>query len=94
MHGQFNGSIETYENGLIINGQKIRVFKEMKADNINWNEVEADIVCDSSGMNLTKESAGLHLKGGAKKVIMSAPPKDETKILVMGVNHQEYKKED
>lgn len=83
--------MKTYDQGLVINGQKVRVFSERDASQIKWGDVGADYICESTGAYTKKENASLHLKGGAKKVIISAPPKDDVPIYVMGVNHQEYK---
>lgn len=74
-----------------VDGHKIKVFAESDPSKIKWDAAGVDYVCESTGAFLKKEKAEAHLKGGAKKVIMSAPPKDDTPIFVMGVNHKEYK---
>jgi glyceraldehyde 3-phosphate dehydrogenase len=74
-----------------INGQRIKIFKEKNAENIKWGAVGADYIGECTGVYLKQETAQGHIKGGAKKVIMSAPPKDDTPLFVMGVNHTEYK---
>lgn len=71
----------------------MRVFNEKDPVNIKWGEAGADYICESTGVFLDKAKGELHLKGGAKKVVLSAPPKDDAPIFVMGVNHNEYKKE-
>jgi len=93
VHGQFKGTIETKEGLLIVNGQKIRVTAEKDPANLKWNEVGAEYVVESTGLFLTKETAGAHLKAGAKRVVMSAPSKDDTPMFVMGVNNKSYKGE-
>lgn len=92
VHGKFPGTVDfdAKSNVLIVNGNRITVFKEKSPENIPWGSVNVDYVCESTGFFLSKDLAMGHIKGGAKKVIMSAPPKDDTKILVMGVNHKEY----
>jgi len=90
VHGKFDGTVEVKDNYLIINGQKIRVTAEKDPANLKWNEVEAEYVVESTGLFLTKETAEAHLKAGAKRVVMSAPSKDETPMFVMGVNHEKY----
>lgn len=85
-HGRFPYEIEVKENHLIINNQKIRVTAERDPENLKWDEVGADVVLESTGLFLTQELAGKHIKAGAKKVIMSAPAKDNTPTFVMGVN--------
>lgn len=85
-HGRFPYEIEVKENHLIINNQKIRVTTERDPENLKWDEVGADVVLESTGLFLTQELAGKHIKAGAKKVIMSAPAKDNTPTFVMGVN--------
>lgn len=89
-HGRFPHKVEKWENGIMVDGKKIRVFTEKDPANIRWGDVGATMVCESTGAFLTDEKAGLHFKGGAKKVIMSAPSKDNTPTFVMGVNHHEY----
>jgi glyceraldehyde 3-phosphate dehydrogenase len=74
-----------------VNGQTIKVFKEKDAGAIGWNKSGADYIAECTGVYLKADKAQAHLKGGAKKVIMSAPPKDDSPIFVMGVNHTEYK---
>lgn len=74
-----------------MNGQFIRVFKEKDASQIRWGDAGSEYIADCTGAYLTQEKAQAHIKAGAKKVIMSAPPKDDTPIYVMGVNHTEYK---
>lgn len=97
VHKRFNGTVATKVEGgkefLVVNGQDIRVFHEKEPNKIGWGDSGATYVCESTGVFLQKEKAELHIQGGAKKVIMSAPPKDDTKILVMGVNHTEYTKD-
>ncbi|PYH48494.1 glyceraldehyde 3-phosphate dehydrogenase GpdA [Aspergillus saccharolyticus JOP 1030-1] len=91
-HGKFQGSIETYEQGLIVNGKKIRFFAERDPAAIPWGQEGADYVVESTGVFTTQEKASAHLKGGAKKVIISAPSADAP-MFVMGVNNTEYKKD-
>lgn len=89
VHGRFNGVVEVDGNNLIVNGKKIVLFSDRDPNNLKWGEVGADYIIESTGAFLTKESAGAHLKVGAKKVILSAPSKDDTPMFVMGVNHTE-----
>ncbi|WP_420553056.1 type I glyceraldehyde-3-phosphate dehydrogenase [Tenacibaculum aiptasiae] len=88
VHGRFDGDVEVQDGQLIVNGKQIRVTAERNPENLKWDEAGADYVIESTGFFLTKEAAGLHLKGGAKKVFISAPSKD-AKMYVMGVNHTE-----
>lgn len=90
MHGRFNGTVEAKDGKLIVNGQAIRVTAEKDPANLKWDEVGADYIVESTGLFLTKEKAGAHLKAGAKRIVMSAPPKDDTPMFVMGVNNNEY----
>lgn len=89
-HGIFNGTIEVADGMLVVNGNKIRVTAEKDPANLKWGEIEADYVVESTGLFLDQASAGKHLAAGAKKVIMSAPAKDETPTFVMGVNQGAY----
>lgn len=87
VHGKFQGEVTVKDGQLVVNGQSIRVTAERNPENINWAAVDADYVIESTGFFLTKETAGAHIKGGAKKVIISAPSKDAN-MYVMGVNHK------
>ena len=90
VHGRFKGTIEVDGSTLIVNGQKIRLTAEKDPAALKWDEVGADIVVDCTGLFLTKESSEAHLKAGAKKVLLSAPSKDDTLMFVYGVNHEKY----
>jgi glyceraldehyde 3-phosphate dehydrogenase len=90
-HGRFNGTVEVKDGSLIVNGSKIRVTAEKNPADLKWNEIGADYVVESTGLFLTKETAQGHIDAGAKKVIMSAPSKDDTPMFVMGVNNTSYK---
>jgi len=89
-HGRFNGSVSVNGNNLEVNGEKIRVTNEKDPSKLYWSEVEAEYVVESTGLFLTKDSAKGHIESGAKKVIMSAPSKDDTPMFVMGVNNKQY----
>ena len=93
MHGQFKGTIEVKDGNLVVNGQSIRVTAEKDPANLKWNEVGAEYVVESTGLFLTQEKAEAHIKAGAKRVVMSAPSKDDTPMFVMGVNNDTYKGE-
>ena len=88
VHGQFPGEVRVEGNDLIVNGNRIRVTSERDPNNLKWNEVGAEYIVESTGLFLTKESAQAHLNAGAKKVVLSAPSKDDTPMFVMGVNHK------
>lgn len=88
VHGRFNGTVEVKDGNLVVNGQTIRVTAERNPENLKWDEVNVDYVIESTGFFTDKDKALLHLKGGAKKVVISAPSKD-AKMYVMGVNHKE-----
>ncbi len=90
VHGRFNGDISVDGGNMIVNGKKIRLTAERDPANLKWNEVGADIVIDCTGFFLTTESCEAHLKAGAKKVVQSAPSKDDTPMFVYGVNHATY----
>ena len=89
-HDRFVGDVSFDDKNLIVNGNKIRVFAEKDPANIKWSECGADVVVESTGFFLTKESCEAHIKAGAKKVIMSAPSKDDTPMFVFGVNDNTY----
>lgn len=89
VHGKFNGEVSVEGNDLVVNGKKIRVTAEKDPNNLKWNEVGAEYIVESTGLFLTKEAAQAHINAGAKKVILSAPSKDDTPMFVMGVNHKE-----
>jgi len=93
VHGQFTGSIDVKDGNLVVNGHAIRVTAEKDPANLKWNEVGAEYVVESTGLFLTKEKAQAHIAAGAKRVVMSAPSKDDTPMFVYGVNHKTYKGE-
>ncbi len=93
VHGRFKGDIAVDNNTLIVNGKKIRLTAERDPANLKWNEVGADIVIECTGLFLTKETCHKHIEAGAKKVVQSAPSKDDTPMFVYGVNHNTYKGE-
>ena len=93
VHGRFQGEVKVEGNQLIVNGQKIRLTAERDPANLKWGEVGAEVVLESTGLFLTKETAEKHLAAGAKKVMMSAPSKDDTPMFVFGVNDDTYKGE-
>lgn len=90
VHGRFNGDIAVEGNNLVVKGKKIRLTAEKDPANLKWNEVGADVVIDCTGFFLTKESCQKHIDAGAKKVVQSAPSKDDTPMFVYGVNHEKY----
>jgi len=90
VHGQFQGEISVEGTNLIVNGKKIRLTAERDPLNLKWDAVGADIVIESTGLFLDKPTAEKHITAGAKKVIMSAPSKDDTPMFVYGVNHKSY----
>mmetsp|Transcript_15394 Transcript_15394/g.31257 ORF Transcript_15394/g.31257 Transcript_15394/m.31257 type:complete len:343 (-) Transcript_15394:137-1165(-) len=98
VHKTFPGTVACKEDGgkefLVVNGQDIQVFHEKDPASIPWGASGACYVCESTGVFTAQEKAELHIKGGAKKVIISAPPKDAVPIYVVGVNHLEYKTTD
>jgi glyceraldehyde 3-phosphate dehydrogenase len=93
IHGKFKGSVEVKDKKLVVNGNVIRVTAEKDPANLKWNEVGADYVIESTGLFLERAKAEAHLKAGAKRVVLSAPSKDDTPMFVIGVNHKSYKKE-
>ncbi|GIX24843.1 MULTISPECIES: type I glyceraldehyde-3-phosphate dehydrogenase [Caldimonas] len=90
VHGRFDGEVAVEGSTLVVNGKKIRLSAVKDPAELRWGEVGADIVVESTGLFLTKDTAGKHLSAGAKKVIMSAPSKDDTPMFVYGVNHTKY----
>ena len=90
VHGRFNGDISVAGGNLVVNGKTIRLTAEKDPANLKWNEVGADLVIDCTGFFLTKESCQKHIDAGAKKVVQSAPSKDDTPMFVYGVNHEKY----
>ena len=90
MHGHFEGEVSATETGIVVNGKEIRVFAERNPADIPWGKLEAEYVVESTGLFLTKEKAQAHIDAGAKKVIMSAPSKDDTPMFVCGVNLDAY----
>ena len=78
-HGKFEGTVEAKDGALIVNGKKIRVTAEKDPANLKWNEVGAEIIIESTGLFLTKADAQKHITAGAKKVVLSAPAKDDTR---------------
>ncbi|MEI5985239.1 MULTISPECIES: type I glyceraldehyde-3-phosphate dehydrogenase [Sphingobacterium] len=92
-HGKFDGTVEVKDGHLVVNGKEIRITAEKDPANLKWDEVGAEVIIESTGFFLTKELAQKHIDAGAKKVIMSAPAKDDTPTFVMGVNHKDLKAE-
>ena len=90
MHGQFQGTVESTENSIIVNGREIPIFAERNPADLPWGKIGAEYVVESTGLFLTKEKSQAHLDAGAKKVIMSAPSKDDTPMFVCGVNLDKY----
>ena len=86
MHGKFPGEVSYADGKLIVNGKAIPVFCEKDANNLHWGDIGAEIVTESTGLNLTREKAQPHINAGAKHVIMGAPAKDDTPMFVCGVN--------
>lgn len=94
VHGRFKGEVSVQGNDLVVNGKKIRLTQERDPANLKWNEVGADVVIESTGLFLTDETARKHIAAGAKKVILSAPSKDDTPMFVFGVNSATYAGQD
>ena len=90
VHGRFKGEVSVDGNNLIVNGKKIRLTQERDPAALKWNEVHADVVIEATGLFLDKPTAEKHLAAGAKKVLLSAPSKDDTPMFVYGVNHATY----
>ncbi len=90
MHGQFEGTVSATESAIVVNGKEIPIYAKRDPAEIPWGQLGAEYVVESTGLFLTKEKSEAHLKAGAKKVIMSAPSKDDTPMFVMGVNQDKY----
>jgi glyceraldehyde 3-phosphate dehydrogenase len=90
VHGRFKGEVSVSGNNLVVNGKTIRLTAERDPANLKWNEVGADIIVECTGFFLTKETCQKHIDAGAKKVVQSAPSKDDTPMYVYGVNHDTY----
>lgn len=90
VHGKFDGTVEVKDGMLVVNGTSVRVTSERNPADINWGAVNADYVVESTGLFLTKEKSQGHIDAGAKRVLMSAPSKDDTPMFVYGVNHKKY----
>ena len=88
VHGAYHGDIKIENNKLVVDGKQIQLFSEMNPENIEWNSIKTDIVAECTGIFTNLEKAGLHIKGGAEKVVISAPSSDAP-MFVMGVNHSE-----
>jgi len=93
VHGRFKGTIAVEGSTLIVNGKRIRLTAVKDPAELKWKDAGADVVIESTGLFLTKETAEKHIAAGARRVIMSAPSKDETPMFVFGVNHDKYKGE-
>ena len=93
-HGRFDGTVEVVDGNLVVNGRTIRVSAERNPEDLAWDAVDAEYVVEATGLFLTDDKARAHLKAGAKKVVMSAPSKDDTPMFVMGVNHADYAGQD
>ncbi len=94
VHGRFKGDVSIDGSFLIVNGKKIRLSQEQDPANLKWSEVGADVIIESTGLFLDKAAGEKHLAAGAKKVIFSAPSKDDTPMFVFGVNHAAYAGQD
>ncbi|MCF6354730.1 MAG: type I glyceraldehyde-3-phosphate dehydrogenase [Candidatus Polarisedimenticolaceae bacterium] len=94
VHGRFKGDICVEGGNLVVDGKTIRLTAERDPAELKWGELDVDVVVEATGLFLTKETAEKHLAAGAKKVVMSAPSKDDTPMFVMGVNHESYAGQD
>ena len=93
VHGLFSGDVSVVNGNLVVDGKTIRITAERNPADLRWDEVAADLILECTGFFLTKESCQAHLDAGAKKVVQSAPSKDDTPMFVYGVNDNEYKGE-
>ena len=94
VHGKFDGTVEVVDGKLVVNGNTIRITSERNPEDLKWDEAGAEYVVESTGLFLTREKAEAHLRAGAKRVIMSAPSKDDTPMFVFGVNNKTYAGQD
>jgi glyceraldehyde 3-phosphate dehydrogenase len=90
-HGRFNGTVDVIDGQLVVNGNTVRVTAERNPEELKWNDIDVDVVVESTGLFLTDETARKHITAGAKQVVLSAPSKDDTPMFVCGVNLNEYK---
>ncbi|KAA0456941.1 MAG: aldehyde dehydrogenase, partial [Candidatus Thioglobus sp.] len=93
-HGRFAGEVEVAGDNFIIDGKKVRLSAERNPADLKWGDIGVDVAIDCTGFFLTKESCQAHIDAGAKKVVQSAPSKDDTPMFVYGVNHDEYAQQD
>lgn len=93
-HGRFPGNVEANDRQLVVNGRPVRVTAEKDPQQLKWGDIGADYIIESTGVFLTDEKARAHIRAGAKKVVLSAPSKDDTPMFVMGVNHATYAGQD
>jgi glyceraldehyde 3-phosphate dehydrogenase (phosphorylating) len=94
LYGKFEGEVEAKEGAIVINGKEIKIFAERNPKDLPWGDLGVDIVIESTGLFRSREKAQLHIEGGAKKVLISAPAKDEDITIVLGVNEEDYKPEE
>ena len=94
VHGKFDGTVEVVDGKLVVNGNPIRITSERNPEDLKWDEAGAEYVVESTGLFLTREKAEAHLRARAKRVIMSAPSKDDTPMFVFGVNNKTYAGQD
>jgi len=93
-HGKFDGDVEVVDGNLIVNGKTIRITAERNPADLKWDAIGVDVVAEATGLFLTDDKARLHIAAGAKKVVLTAPSKDDTPMIVMGVNHKTYEGQD
>jgi len=93
-HGKFDGDVEVVDGNLIVNGKTIRITAERNPADLKWDAIGVDVVAEATGLFLTDDKARLHIAAGAKKVVLTAPSKDDTPMIVMGVNHKTYAGQD
>ena len=93
-HGRFKGTVDVEGNTLVVNGKPVRVTAERNPANLKWDDIDVDVVVESTGLFLTDETARKHIEAGAKQVVLSAPSKDDTPMFVCGVNLEEYAGQD